>query len=99
MRETEFQATRRAAYVRMMTALRTGSLPSTEQPYDYSVLIEEIRQLSPDIRHYIDAHVPEPLKPLDQAALNQLQSAIDYQQMPWILRRGGRKRPAWLDDA
>ena len=96
-RETEFQARRRDAYVRMMTALRTGALVQTEGPYDYTALLEEVRQLSPDIRQYINAHVPDPVQALNTPALTELQDAIDFQQKPWIFRPWGLNRPDWLD--
>ena len=77
--EREFQAERREQYANLMAALRTGSASES-----LPLLIERIRQTSPELRTYLD-HLTdgEP----SQIDLGELQTAMDYQQKPWILRK------------
>jgi hypothetical protein len=88
-RETRFQAERRELYAHLLRALTMGQvLPPPAGPPDYKLLVEQVRQVSPDIDAYIDEIAPICLSsPVSQANVDRLRKAMAYQQRPWVLRK------------
>lgn len=95
-RETKFQAERRELYAALLTTLRTGKTASDlEGPIQYTLLLERVLQVSPEIRAYIDDTADDEAAVVGKVKLDTLREAMDYQQKPWASRRARRMLRRW----